>query len=455
MRACIATITLLSALSAASPRATIEAQGHRRLQSRSAFAALDAASLADSAALRPMDAAQKHDATMLAMAAYLDSTVGRTLGVSATPIRWWHGFGTQAHPTQGILVDDGELAGLSAELLRQKGLAGVPLDMASPRALHALRFVVAHEYGHLLQYRVLPADSIGSSGLTRVVECSADLLGGMMFRRYMRQASFDDSTREVGRLTASHFGSVIGSPDWLDATAHPTPRLRQRCIDVGMENATALSLALQGGSPRDSAERAYAQRMRRDAPGLSPDVRSVVRWSFEKARQLVGPVVPDAHWDATNLSVVRDTTVPAAVARLSRAALRGASAITALKGAHAPGTTSTFVLTESLPTPWQCILGNVDSAPAGVCAVEGHDNDEGARDTYNATVIAVRDGLAATDWTMDAKTDTTSFAVRGKGSLQGRSARITVVLDQQQRPSDMMAQQPPRFGVTITFSAQR
>ena len=435
--------------------ATAAPQEGLRFQSRAAFAALDSAALARGTGLRPMDGADQHRAAMIQMVAYLDSTVGRAAGVKSTKIRWWNA-GTRAHPSQGILVDDHQIDVLSRELILQKGDAGVAPEVAKARVIHAVRFLIAHEYAHLLQYATLPLDSVGSPRLHRSIECSADLLGGMMFGRYMDDVALDDSTREIAKLAAAHFANVVGSPDWLDVTAHPTPTHRQTCIELGLDNPTALTLTLLHIAPNDSADRAYAERMRRESPDLLGGRTSLTAWSLEKAAQLFG-LAAGGSVDAASLSVTRDTTVSTAIARIVGFALRGNNALATLKGGRAPGPEGGNLLTHSLPVPWRCTLAEAQGVPAGVCQFIGSLTGPRAEDVFEATIAAVQAGLSSTEWTsapIAGESDLSRrFDVRGTPDNPGH-AQVDVVRRLMIPRGGPQVQQAAGLTVTITIRAR-
>jgi hypothetical protein len=437
--------------------ASAGAQDTARVRSMAAFASMNAATLASYGAVRPLDKINVEHAALLGMVAWLDSTVGKQAGLASTRIRWWEG-GTQSYPTQGILIDDKQIASFLGALIAQKGRAGVPKAEARRRLAYALRFMAAHEYAHLLQYQVLGLGTVGARRLHRSIECSADLLAGMMYSRYLRTRLADDSTREVAKLAASHFANVVGSNDWLDDAAHPTPRLRQTCIEVGLANAPAFSLTFLKERPRDSTEEAFQDRMRRQSPKLFSGETSIVQWSVDKASQLFGLAAQRPTSDVEELSVVsRDTTIASAIARIIGAALRGTGAMSALEGPPAPTREVAYVLRESFPEPWECTLVRLRQAPAGRCVLHGHQDDDAVREIVEATVLAVSQGLKATDWTLASQRrsraafdSTRTFDVRGRGALKGRRAQIDVLADRTMSRSDMVAQQPPPYSVTVT-----
>src|SRR5439155_23679319 len=107
------------------------------------------AELADSSEMRPLDPAAHLDSLMLDMWRFLDSAGTRTLGLAPSRIRKWNGFGSQAHPRLGILVDGDELDTLLTKVRRYKGMVGIAPDEIARRAEWAVRFLVSHEYGHL------------------------------------------------------------------------------------------------------------------------------------------------------------------------------------------------------------------------------------------------------------------------------------------------------------------
>lgn len=370
------------ALTAATPSRGA-AQPRRRLQSRAAFAALDSAQLADSSAMLPLDPHERLDSAMLAMAAYLDATRGRAAGLPPTRVRRWDGFGTQAHPRVGILVDRQEIDGLLERVAEIKTFRGVPRADVARRLEYVVRFVVAHEYAHLLQYRDVGGDAVDAPNATRVVECAADLVGGITYRSWAGGAFAPSPVPDDVIRTPTDFGLLVGASDWLDGTTHPLPDDRRTCIAEGFATAE------------------------RDAPDSAPEAgfeggsgrTTLVRWSLARARDLAGRhTVVGANLE---VAVVRDTSAARAVGRLAEAAAGGAAGLRALRTAvAAPGDSTGVLLREALPAPWECTAHTApDGAELGSCVLEVRAASDDARRQFASLAASVGRVLAGAGWT--------------------------------------------------------
>ena len=409
---------------------------HRQLASRALFAALDSAAIEDSSALRPMDRHERLDSTMLEMAGFLDREVGPRYGLGATQVRHWDGYGTQAHPTLGILVDSIEIAGLLGQVTSHKGGAGVPADEISRRLEYVVRFLIAHEYAHLLQYRSLGPDLVASPDATRIIECGADLLGGVELAEYLT-SRFGSDVPHAATQTAVDFGYVVGGSDWLDGTMHPLAEDRRECIQRGIEHA------------RERSE----------------GTESLMSWSQRRSREIVSArSVVDS---SAVLAVVRDSSVELLVGRLAAAAMKGTGALRAFRGERAPASQPPISWREALPPPWECVIGQVDGAETARCSstIRGSGDEV----EFAFVVGQVRSALGS-QWrqaaagagravgrgggmTLSRRTTLKQATFAPKRSSGRRAARIEVVLDQDALSST--AQLEPESMVTLTVRARR
>ena len=342
---------------------TAEAQ-RRRLASRDAFAALDSSALADSTAMRQLNPSAYPDSLILHMLARLERTTPARDG-TPTPVRWWNGFGTQAHPTLGILVDSIELADVINRVGSSKGQAGVPPTEIQRRLPYVYEFLVAHEHGHLLQYRELPPDSVGNLDMTRIIECSADFIGGFNTRNTFRERAMPDDTLSIPMQTVRDFGFVIGASDWLDATTHPLPEQRRECIKAGL------------------------------AAGRLPDgVTNLVRWSLERATALSKQGAVSLGSEV--FSVVRDTSLGRVVTALAQAAAQGRDAMRRLRAGDAPG--GAFLLREAMAPPWRCTTRAQDDGEVATCRRTLREGEARARVLYDSVRTHVESVLEADGW---------------------------------------------------------
>ncbi|MGH7512925.1 MAG: hypothetical protein ACREOQ_08385, partial [Gemmatimonadales bacterium] len=331
-----------------------DAQARRRhLESRAVFAALDSVTLADSFSMRALDPAREPDSLLLNMVAYLDSSAGPAFGLKGTRLRRWDGYGSQAHPALGILIDGQELAELVGKVTQLKGMAGVPKEEAQRRVQYVLRFLVAHEYAHLMQYKAFGPAAVDDPDSTRIIECGADLIGGLEYREFLgvRYGARPPPIEAIE--TPRDFGYVVGAPDWLDGTTHPGPESRRLCIVTGMGTAGALSsaAAYQQGA-RDSAAVQAVEYLRKEEPELYQGRVDLMTWSRVKARKLAsGRAVVDGSQD---LAVVRDSSLTRLVGKLAAAAIQGSAALRRYRGGHPPGDSTGYLLREALDPPWEC-----------------------------------------------------------------------------------------------------
>jgi hypothetical protein len=446
---------------------------HRQLASRALFAALDSAAIEDSSALRPMDGHERLDSTMLEMAGFLDREVGPRYGVSATQVRHWDGYGTQAHPALGILVDSIEIAGLLREVTSHKGAAGVPAEEITRRLEYVVRFLIAHEYAHLLQYRSLGPDLVASPDATRIIECGADLLGGVALFEYLT-SRFGGAVPHAATQTAVDFGYVVGGSDWLDGTMHPLAEDRRQCIRRGIEVGAGIrATRLLRAGAADSSTIASAGWLAENERELSQGTESLLSWSQRRSREIVSArSVVDS---SAVLAVVRDSSVERLVGRLAAAAMKGAGALRAFRGERAPASQPPYLLREALPPPWECVIGEVDGAETARCSSTTRGN--GAALVFAEVVREVQSALLGSKWRQAATKSgqatgggdergerivtrgertilkNVTFAPKGSSSGDHRAARIEVVLDQD--ASSFTAQLEPESMMTLTVRARR
>lgn len=415
--------------------------GGRQLKSRALFIALDSTSLADSADMEPMRPNEATDSLMLDMVAWLDRSAGAAYRLGTTRVRRWPGFGTHAHPTMGILVDTGEVGWLLRETRRYKGAAGVAEEKIGPRLEYVIRFMMAHEYGHLLQYRYFGTDSVLNQNATRVIECAADLLGGFEIHRFLLSRFPDGTFPEASEQAAIDFGYIVGANDWLDGTTHPLREDRRLCIRRGVE-------------ARDSE------------PELTRDSLDLVAWAQQRARAIVsaGEIV-DSN---AVLAVVRDSSPVTLVRELAAASSSGGPALRKLRGAPAPGPPGApprYLLREALPAPWECLTALYQKAESALCTRQGREPDF-LEPTFDRLVASVDQTLRGTRWRKIQASivaplgsenreimGKTLYGVAGSRPDDPRAARIEVLFVKY--PPSMTAQMGPSYQVMLFFRAKR
>ena len=387
-------VALLAVSLAATPA---EAQARRRhLESRAVFAALDSVALADSFSMRRADPSHAPDSLLLNMVAYLDAAAGPAFGLTHPRLRGWDGYGSQAHPVLGILIDGQELAQLVGKVTALKAMAGVPKAEAERRVQYVLRFLVAHEYAHLMQYQAYGEAAVNDPDSTRVIECGADLIGGLSYREFLGVRYGSRPPPDEAIATARDFGYVVGAPDWLDGTTHPLPEDRRLCIVTGMGTAGALNgaFAYRHGA-RDSASVRAADYLRREEPELDQAIDhgtvNLMAWSRVKARKLAaaGAVVDGSQV----LAVVRDSSVTRLVGKLAAAAVQGSAALRRFRGGHAPDDSTAYLLREALPPPWECTISERLGGEEAYCGQNIRSDAAGRSLMFDRLVYQVKRGL--------------------------------------------------------------
>lgn len=461
MRCAVAGCMLVGA-----PSARLLGQPAHRLQSRAAFAALDSTALADSSAMVPLDPHARLDSLMLDMWATLEQRAVSSLGMQASRIRKWNGFGSQAHPTVGVLVDGDEINMLLTKVRIMKDRANVAPEEITRRAEWAVRLLVAHEHAHLVQYHVFGKDSVENPASTRVIECGADIFGGYQYQMYLDARALSDSVPAAARAAAEDFGYVIGSTDWLDGTAHPLPENRHACIAAGISAAAgmdALSRARQGvgDSLSDPLVKSFAER----EPALRAGRISAIEWSRVRARELaaVGAVVGGTK----ELAVVRDTSLGKLVRHLATLAEQGSAKLRTLRSDRAPGGRVTYLLREALPPPWQCSIATVDGVEEAGCNYTVF-TDSSEADTLIAQLRErVRIALAIDGWSQVPSAAEVSepgvtgirvrrmFFTHGGKPVEPSVARVDVF--RRETPPISPMQSPPSvtLGFTVRAKANR
>jgi hypothetical protein len=356
---------------------------------------------------------------MLDMGNFLDREVGPAYGITATRVRRWDGYGTQAHPTLGILVDSVEVAGLLDTVIRYKGQANVAREEIGRRLPYVARFLIAHEYAHLLQYRSLDHDSVADLNATRTIECGADLLGGFSYLDYLA-FRYGDELPEAATETAIDFGYVVGAKDWLDGTTHPLPEDRRECIRRGVD--AARGMRAMRASSRDSVQQASVRWLEQNEPELYRNAVGVISWSRMRSRAIVSKrSVVDS---SAVLAVVRDSSTERLVRKLAAATAEGSMALRRFRGALAP--TGEYLLREALSPPWECVIGEVDGLETARCTrverMAGFPSD------FAYLVQTVENALEGTRWRR-VNHDDAPDDLRGAKLCSPRRAAIRVKLD--------------------------
>lgn len=398
------------------------AQERRFFRSRAAFAQLDTVALMDSSEMRPMDATQRFDSLMIQILDHLNSAYAPMLGFAPVRMRSWEGFSTQVHPVAGILVDRPEVDGLLAKLKERKETAGLDSAEIYRRVNHVAQFVVGHEYAHLLQYAYLERQLVDDINATRVIECAADIVGGALHRRYAA-IRFAESFELQGALAATRdFGWLIGSGNWLDATAHPIPEHRMECIRLGQGSAIE-------------------------------DLRKLTMWSVDESRRITGAGSVTTHNKST--IVMRESSMTNFARELVDLAEGGVEALLELRGPALPGD-SVYILRKSLPEPWRCVLRLHKDRATASCEALGEDIGDYSR-LVSAVAGAIGENAA---WRRDESRRLSEGNLRREefrlDSYGQPQARVEVV-STGVSSANMMAQQSaaPRMRMAFSVTAWR
>ncbi len=359
------------------------AQSKRQFRSRAAFAKLDTTALMDSAEMRPLNPRERFDSLMIQMLDHLNVEYAPGVGLEPARIRNWEGFSTQAHPVAGILVDRPEVDGLLKLLKDHKELAGVPNEEIERRVNHVVQFLVGHEYAHLVQYALLPRESVESVNATRIIECAADIVGAALHQRYARARFGDGKVLEAALAATANFGWEIGAGNWLDGTSHPIREHRMQCIQVG-----------QGSKFTDAEE--------------------LTGWSLSESRRITsaGSVVDRDK----GVAVSRDSSMGTFLSELTTLAGRGAAAMLDLRGPALLGP-GQFILRKSLPTPWRCVLQVEEGRSTATCDAT----------MFSSEAVSAYDGLVSAFGVLDRNAwqrDSASVLPAGTGKLEGFTRRV-------------------------------
>lgn len=362
----------------------LDAQSKRQFRSRAAFAKLDTMALMDSAEMRLLNPRERFDSLMIQMLDHLNVAYAPAVGLEPTRIRNWEGFSTQAHPVAGILVDRPEVDGLVKLLKDHKELAGVPNDEIERRVNHVVQFLVGHEYAHLVQYALLPRDSVESVNATRIIECAADIVGAALHQRYARARFGEGKLLEAALAATANFGWEIGAGNWLDGTSHPIREHRMQCIQVGQGTMIA-------------------------------DAQELTAWSLSESRRITS--VGSAVDRDKGVAVSRDSSMAAFLSELTTLASRGAAAMLDLQGPALPEP-GMFILRKSLSTPWRCVLGVEEGRSTAICDVILFRNE--AVSAYDRLVSSAAEVLDRNEW----QRDSASVLLAGTGKLEGFTRRV-------------------------------
>ena len=412
--------------------------------------------------MEPLRLDRVRDARIRRLTDFLD---GKGIGFDQhTRVRWWNGFGSQVHPTLGILLDSIELGTVLERTGRLKGAAGRSPEEIARRLPYAVDFIVAHEHGHLVQYRMLPRDSVERPELTRVIECSADMIGALtLMYAYLTEAIESDIA--AAAETVTDFGHVIGARDWLDGTTHPLPEERRLCIAHGTGLAGALSTLLRARNADLTADSVAARRwLSERAPELIDSVTTMVAWSVRRADSLLA--TRSVATGSLTLATVRDSALPPFIRRVGAAAVSGHAAFVNLRSVRAPGRRDRHILRIALDAPWECTIGPSGAREEAWCGRIERASASDAEATWAALEQSADSTFAAMGWRREptppddpdlppelgANRAKVTFRAPASGGRPGAWAELTFSMDSAFSPT---AQLPPRYQFGLTFFVAR
>lgn len=281
----------------------------RLYSSRADFARLTDRELRDSSAWVALDTSDRAEAAMYDMFLVLHGSLARSFRSVRSIIRRADGGGTHAHPHEGILIDGLEVHHLidtAGAVLRAHGLPPTDVDM---HVQYMLRFIVAHEYAHLLQYDRLDSAYVEAPANGRIIECAADIVGSALEQLSMTINSIKPAETEAVYATLKDFGFLIGFDDWLDGTAHPPRNTRYECIARG-RSAFVLQ-TIRTSHPNvtsDSIEHVSGSLISRDDRDYFDGTIDITEWAIRYARGILRRThaISEVSLDG---SVVRDSSI--------------------------------------------------------------------------------------------------------------------------------------------------
>jgi hypothetical protein len=174
--------------------------------------------------IRPLDPSQDIERTIQEEMTNIDRVAGFT-----TPIGITQSGGTSSHPDAGIAVSLTEL-----QRIRQ--------DSGVRKFREILRFILAHEKAHQVQYRQYSATAVQSDDeeQRRIFECQADILAG----KYMIE-SFGEPTPEnqAAIEDALQVAFDLGTEEYSKFSDHPSHEARRIAVRLGMASGMTVLLS--------------------------------------------------------------------------------------------------------------------------------------------------------------------------------------------------------------------
>jgi predicted Zn-dependent protease with MMP-like domain len=193
------------------------------------------------------------------------------------------GFGSNfSRPDEGIFLDAHRLKQLRDSL-----------PEASLRQV--VRFVLAHEWGHMVQFRRLPEDTLADSARRRVIECEADMIAGSALAVLAEnQGSAADFREATNSFIALAFNT--GLPVWDFPWMHPNPSQRSLCITVGASAGLHWAMIRRYQATHDPEALQIVNKVRTMDRRLFGPADSIAPWFWREANAIISgiPTYPDA-----------------------------------------------------------------------------------------------------------------------------------------------------------------
>jgi hypothetical protein len=249
-------------------------------QSWAWFLAASPAQVRNATRASAVDSAQVLGRMVLEERELLAQQFGFKVPVALSP----EGIGAMAHPSQGIILDAQQL-----QRLRDS------LPSASFRDV--IRLLLAHEWGHMVQFRRYPMAELTDSTQRRHLECQADMIAGSILAPIIGQSPVgQESFRDASyRMIALAFN--IGRPVWDFPWMHPNPVQRQLCITTGGVAGFHRDMIRLYERTGDPAMLAAINRSRMIDRRLFGPGDSLLPWTKREAIAIVTgvPTFPDAN----------------------------------------------------------------------------------------------------------------------------------------------------------------
>jgi hypothetical protein len=218
--------------------------------------------------------------------------------------------GSASHPSAGIILDARQLARLRA------GLPDATVEEVT-------RFLLAHEWGHMVQFRHIPLATLTDTSQRRMLECEADMIGGSILAMI---AADKRGGPEAFRAATHRFIALafdVGLPTWDFPWMHPSPIQRTVCITLGGVAGMHMAMIRTYEITHDSMVLRDINRSRTINRRLFGPGDSIVPWMTREARAIVTGV--PTLIDATDFPA----DVSAEIRAIARAAQYGADTLRA------------------------------------------------------------------------------------------------------------------------------